>query len=492
MKRPDSLCFSVWLLASALFATPGHADGPIDPATTAGTPQFIPRDAVQHASQNNLQLTSVLVAGGPPYPGSTFTVLREEPTAFGKFRRKVMAVSGPQAHAGFTLSPGRYLVGVRNGIVSAEVAVDVPEVGTAYREVVLDAGNLELSSLMDADGEPAEQTWFRIYREVRDAYGKPTRMQVAGNGYASNTRFLLPAGEYLAEAMYGNTRRQQRLAVTAGTTASHQFILDAAMLELSAVLSGDGEPAEGARFSVHRRQIGEDGREHWTEFTAAEDAPRITFVLPAGEYLAQATLGRAQTGTSLVLTAGEPRSVELHLDAGEVTLFATLPGPGGDETLLDSWFWLHEIGGEDAPGRRAAAPAQGPLAKATFVVPAGRYEAIVKSGESLGSAIVEVEAGGQQVLSVPVDGARVTLQLQTSGHPTPLEHTWFSVYRVERDRGGSPQRRRVFNAGYYPQTELILPAGEYVAFARAGERRGEISFSVVRGEHRELVIAAEP
>jgi hypothetical protein len=456
-----------------------------------GPAQFIPRDEPQYAAQNNLQLTSVLVAGGPPYPGSTFTVLREEPAAFGKFRRKVIATSGPQAFAGFTLSPGRYLVEVRNGVVATELTVHVPPAGRAHREVVLDAGELELSSRMSADGEPAEQTWFRIFREDRDAYGQPSRTQIAGKGYAGHVSLLLPAGSYLAEAVYGNTRRLQRLQVTAGATGNHEFVLDAAMLELSAVLSGDGEPAEGARFSVHRKHMDDDGREHWTEFTAAEEAPTISFVLPAGEYLVQATLGRAQAATSLALNAGESRSVELRLDAGEVTLFATLAG-SEDQTLLDSWFWLHEITAQNAARPTPTGPAEGPLAKATYVVPAGRYRAIVKAGEGLGSAIVEVEAGGRQTLSVPIDGGRVTLQLQTSERGAPLEHTWFSVYRVEQNEEGAQQRHRVFNAGYYPRTELILPAGDYLAFAKSGEKRGELSFRVDRGEQRELVIAASP
>lgn len=488
MKRPAVF---VLLLSAWLSATPGLASDLDAPEMAGGAAQFIARDEPRHAAQDNLQLTSVLVAGGPPYPGSTFTVLREEPAAFGKFRRKVMATSGPQAFAGFTLSPGRYLVEVRNGVVVTEQTVDVPPVGRAYREIVLDAGELELSSRMSADGKPAEQTWFRIYREDRDAYGKPTRTQIAGKGYAGRVSFLLPAGVYLAEAVYGNTRRLQRLPVTAGASGEHEFVLDAAMLELSAVLSGDGEPAEGARFSVHRKHIGDDGREHWTEFTAAEEAPTISFVLPAGEYLAQATLGRAQTAASLVLDAGESRSAELQLDAGEVTLFATLAGDE-EQTLLDSWFWLHEITAQDAPHPTLAGPAQGPLAKATYVVPAGRYQAIVKAGEGLGSAIVEVEAGGRQTLSVPIDGARITLQLQISEQTAPLEHTWFSVYRVERNEEGSQQRHRVFNAGYYPRTELILPPGEYLAFAKSGAKRGELGFRVDRGETRELVIAVRP
>lgn len=461
----------------ALTAACAIPAGPALPPDTLAPVQLIPREQAPRTPVDNLHLTTVLVAGGPPYPGSTFTVLREEPAAFGRFRRKTMAVSGPRAYATFSVNPGRYLVQVRNGALATEQVVQVPADGVHQAELVLQAGELELHSLMRADGEPAEQTWFRIYREERDAYGRPARVQVAGNGYASGAEFLLPAGDYLAEAVFGNTRRQQRLTVTAGTRSAHTFILDAGMLELSAVLSTDGEPADGVRFSVYRRQLMDDGREHWTEFTRAEEGAAIGFALPAGEYLARATLGHAEVGTTVQVEAGESLSAELQLNAGKITVFAALPD-GPQEILSEGRFWLERVGGEQVAVWFGTAVSSGAEPKAGFVVPAGDYLAFAQAGEAVGSVPIEVIAGAQQTLSIPIEAARVALQLQADDGSARLPNTWFSVYRVESADDGSARQRRVFNRGYSPRAELILPPGEYVAFARAGSNRGERRFRV--------------
>lgn len=484
MRYLNILIGGVALLGTAtgtLAEVPGHA-------AFTPEPQFIQRDATLQATFDKLRLTTVLVAGGPPYPGSTFTVLRDEPGAFGKTRHKVMAVSGPQAHAGFNLAPGRYRIQVRNGAVSTEQLVDVPVSGVLEQRIVLDAGELELSSLMYAGGEAAEQTWFRVFREERDSWGKIGRVQVAGNGYASRASFLLPAGDYLAEAVFGNTRREQVLKVAAGARIAHEFVLDAGLLELNVVLSGDGEPADGARVAVLRRQEKASGGEHWTEFTHAEDAPAITFVLPAGEYLARASLGHSEVARAITVVAGESRAVELPLDAGSVTLFATLPD--SDETLLDSRFWLHDDSRPNEPARIRAGSWQGPQAKATFMVPAGEYRAVVKSGEAVGSTMIEVVAGTQQIVSVPIDGARVSLALETPGETGPQPHTWFSVYRVKTTADGPRQRRRVFHDGYYPEVTLVLPPGHYLAFGRSHGLRGEAAFEVTGGGRQSVALTA--
>ena len=55
---------------------------------------------------------------------------------------------------------------------------------------------------------------------------------------------------------------------------------------------------------------------------------------------------------------------------------------------------------------------------------------------------------------------------------------------------GRTQRRRVFNEGYFSATEVMLPAGRYIAFARHQTHRGELTFDLRPGEIKSLSIVA--
>ena len=124
------------------------------------------------------------------------------------------------------------------------------------------------------------------------------------------------------------------------------------------------------------------------------------------------------------------------------------------------------------------------------MVPAGDYLAFAQAGEGVGSVPVEVVAGAQQTLSIPIEAARVGLQLQAEGGSVPLPHTWFSVYRIERDAAGRERRQRVYNDGYYSSTDIVLPSGEYIAFARADRFRGERAFVITPGSNIAVDILA--
>jgi hypothetical protein len=142
------------------------------------------------------------------------------------------------------------------------------------------------------------------------------------------------------------------------------------------------------------------------------------------------------------------------------------------------------------PPPAAQAGWQGPQREAYFVLPAGRYLATARVGESERSLPVEVAAGSQQSALIPLDAGRVGLTLVAAPGQGPYADTWFSIYRVERDARGQLRRRRVFNEGYFAGTDVVLPAGDYIAFARHGGQRGERRFAVLPGEVRSLAIVA--
>ncbi len=481
------------ILALALFCGTLLAEQAIwrmDPPTPASSPipQFAPRQSMDTVRHGNVRLTSVLQDGTALFPGTSFTVMREEAAVFGKPRHTVMATSGPQAEAIFSLHPGKYLVQVRNGSVTREERVEVPSQGMLNHQIVLDAGELLLSGLMSEDGPVASETWFRVLRDDTDAFGRPVRVQVAGNGYADSARFVLPAGDYIAEATFGNAMLELPVHIEAGAVTRREMVLRAARLELFSTFSGQGARADGTRFRVYRVLQGPGEVQPPTVMTQAQPTDQVAFILPAGEYRATAELDHTRVDIPVTLEAGETRTLEMPLNAGEVTLLASLSG--NQDPLLNAWFDIQPEGTAIATTTPTEKPAHGPNHKARFIVPAGRYRASARVGEGKGSIVIDVAAGDSMTAVVNVDAGRVGLRLVDQAAPQANTFTWYSVYRIERDAQGKLRRRRVFNDGYYAETELVLPAGDYIAFARNQTRKGEREFTLQAGEIKSVPILA--
>ena len=457
--------------------------------TAAQTPQFSPRHSMDTVRHGNVRLTSVLQEGADLFPGTTFTVLREEAAVYGRPRYTVMATSGPHAEAIFSLHPGPYLVRVHNGSVDREERVEVPAQGMLNHQIALEAGELQLSGVMSHNGPAATETWFRVLRDETDAYGRPIRVQVAGNGYADSAGFVLPAGDYIAEATFGNAMLDLPVKIKAGAVTRHEMVLRAARLELFSTFSDQGARADGTRFRVYRTPSTPGQTEQPALMTQAQPTDQVAFVLPAGEYRATAQLDHALVDIPVTLQAGETRTLEMPLNAGEVTLLAALSGE--QDPLINAWFDIQPEGPAAATPGPDETPTHGPDHKARFIVPAGRYRASARVGESTGSVMLDVEAGDSLTTVVNVDAGRVSLSLlDQADTPRPDAFTWYSVYRVEHDANGKLRRRRVFNDGYYAQTELVLPAGTYIAFARNQSHQGEREFTLQAGEIKSLSIVA--
>lgn len=473
----------LYLAALVLSSPTSWATDDMDTAHDASHAQFVPRPQVHSPQRGNLRLTSVLRAGGEPYPGSRFTILRDQPGTFGESRATVMAVAGPKAFAEFELTPDRYRVQVRNGAVTTEQPLVLPRHGVVDTEIVLNAAELQLSASMDAGGTVAAQAWFRILRRDTDSYGRPVLIQVASDGYADTSSFVLPAGDYLAEASYGDASVQRELTVHAGEQRRLDLLLDAGRLDLHSTL-GDGDtPASGVDFTLLRRTG--DPSTPFVEVATADTASSVSFILPSGDYVARAELDQASAEAEVTIGAGQTTTLELPLRAGEVLVYATLAGR--KDALLDSWFTLADRGGGRAAGDTTE---RGPDHLVRFVLPAGEHRLLARHGGSSGSATVVVEPGSSQTLAVDLDAGRVSVRLTTGQAALAQPFTWFSVYRIERDDAGRERRERVYHDGYHATTDIVLPAGEYIAFARTDRHRGERGFVITPGSSLSVDIPA--
>ena len=477
------LLIAVVALAACL-AGQAQADGPVFVGSQAvAEPRFVPRQSTHAIQQGNVVLTTVLAGGGEPQDGSRFTILREEPDAWGKTRLVTLADSGPQAMASFSLNPGQYRLQVRNGAVLIDETIDVPKTGMLRRDIELRAGLLELSSVMSEAGTPAEESWFRVLREDANPYGKTEAVQIAGNGYADNASFLLPAGHYMVEARCGNASRRLPVLIEPGITSTHEINLGAGRLELFATLEPGGDPVAQADFSLapladnSNRFVGTDIP------IRANGTDAAAFVLPAGSYRVRAQSGDAAIETTIDVTAGSSERLELPLDAAELSLMAVLAGT--DELLLNAEFIVEAIIDPSSPAVEITRA--GPGHRAHFVLPSGQYLVSARIGDTGQRREISLQAADNANVVIEMDAGRVALQMVQEQHDEPLGYTWFSVYRVEQD---GKQRRRVFNDGYFSERELILPEGRYVAFGRHRHLAGETDFEVRAGEFSRVAIVA--
>jgi len=485
LARGGRCLLATLVVLTAGLCTPAIADEPVFvDSRPAAEPRFVPRQETHAIQQGNVVLTTVLARGGSPQDGSRFTILREEPDAWGKTRLVTLADSGPQAVAAFNLNPGQYRLQVRNGAVLIDETIEVPQTGMLRRDIELQAGLLELRSILSAAGTPAEESWFRVLREDTSAYGQAQSVQVAGNGYADSASFLLPAGHYVAEARCGNASRRLPVLVEPGLTSLHEINLDAGRLELFATLKPGGDPVADANFSVVPVSAGNTQSNDTDNAIEAIGTDAAAFVLPAGTYRVLAQSGEAAIETTIDVAAGGSEQRELPLDAGELSLMAVLAGT--DELLLNAEFVVEAIISPRSPAVEIARA--GPVHRARFVLPAGRYLVRARLDDTEHSRKIELEAAEQVSTLIELDAGRVALQMVQDESNEPLGYTWFSVYRVERD---GKQRRRVFNDGYFSERELILPEGHYVAFGRHRHLAGETDFEVRAGESSQVAIVAQ-
>lgn len=161
-------------------------------------------------------LTAVVVPGAQPLPDTDFAV-----TPLGSSAQPVVAKSSDKP-AAVQLPAGRYKVVASYGDTRAEREITVGS-QPASHQVNLNAGTVNLKLIKHVGGPTLKSgvTW-EILTYGRDAEGK--RHYIA-DSEASQPRFTLPHGFYLARATVGTQEVRHTIEVTAGTTYNYKVIL---------------------------------------------------------------------------------------------------------------------------------------------------------------------------------------------------------------------------------------------------------------------------
>lgn len=159
------------------------------------------------------------------------------------------------------LPKGNYFVLARQGAASSYTKLVVRPGETEKLSLILNAGLLKLSSdLSNRSSDPDAQIAYTI-EPIKPA--SPKTVKLSSDGTLMETdqslpirsfrnSFILPAGDYLVHALYGNSNAQAtaRVQVKAGEESQHKISMSAGRITLSLVFSAGDQPLPGVFWSI--------------------------------------------------------------------------------------------------------------------------------------------------------------------------------------------------------------------------------------------------
>lgn len=421
---------------------------------TAPEPQPEPQPAPQPvALENNVDPVLHLVAGGPE-PDETLL-------ADAYFSFSALAADGTVAAEATTiygrslgqLAPGKYRMTTTLHEVEVGQEVEIgPADNLSQPIAVLDAGVMKVQVLTEAGGAPhPEALWeMRGPNELYDA------------GYAKGLR-VYPAGEYGFSAQLGEVRLSDTVVITAGEILDKTVVL-AAGVPVFAAYYAAGVPVEGEQaFETFEARVGLDGKRISvrTDYGAAS-APE----LPPGEYVVVGSVGPARVEVPFTVKAGERLEVPVILNAGIAAI--TAPNANAIEILGAK------------PGLDGKRPSVYTHFGTDLVVTltAGDHVALVTSGEARAEFPFTVKPAERVEVK-----AVVAVGMLAVSAPGADEITFF-VGKPALD--GS---RENLGSQYADRAERMLPPGDYLVRAEAGNAVIEDTLTVKADERSEVTLA---
>ena len=366
--------------------------------------------------------------------------------------------------------PGRYIVTVRNDLVSARQSVTVREQRPVAVNVVLGAGAVRIRALAHKTGASlladATITVSSAAGAADMRGGPPLAVFKAGEVVA-----LLSAGYYIVRAELGLVRAEQTVSVVTGRPLAVDLHLNAGRLQLTTGARDGVTPLEAAIFSVM-----EDDPPRGRLEVARSAARQAEFVLPPGTYYIVARQGSVEARERLEISSGDTVRRVLTAAAGRLTLSASAIGLGPSAGDLISYTI-----------RRIDDPRQEPVTTSrpapVLFLPTGRYRVEGRYGLTnvLTVKDIEIKAGQVLPLSIELQAATLKLRFGDAGSSATTGVAW-----EIRDEAGNT----VWTGG---QTEAVatLQAGRYSVAAKAGDKRHERAVDLRAGDAKSVDIRGD-
>jgi Ca-activated chloride channel family protein len=290
---------------------------------------------------------------------------------------------GRDSGAEIVLPAGPYAVRVEDGLAEQTADVAIAEGARADVAPVLGTGQLELSAVAAASGQPLDEV---VYVIAEDDPDQPQGKREVARSADPKARFTLAAGTYYIAARAGSAETHDRIALGSGAVIQHVASFNVVRLAVSAGEGSGGAPdASPARPIVIRVLADDDSHRE----VARANAAASEFQLPPGRYSVEALISGSSVRAAMPvdLSNGRDAKVQIKLDSGEVTVGG--PGAGtGTWQVKDSGgrTVMHSGAGESATARLSP----------------GRYVLVSDGGNGPAEQAFELKAGESRVLKVAV------------------------------------------------------------------------------------------
>ncbi len=225
---------------------------------------------------------------------------------------------------------------------------------------------------------------------------------------------LVP-GDYTVRVTSGNVRSESPVTVTGAADEQHEVPLEAGLVHLSVVAAKDLTIADtDLKGSPAWTLVPLGGQEPASVDTVL--SPEL--MLAPGSYRVDVTLGGFGASADLDVATGAETELTLDLGLGKITLEAAVPGT---ETALESgsglsWSLVPKAGTLEPFSAEA-------VAKPTFLVSAGDYEAHLRIGGADIAQDVTIEPGQSATARIDLPSAQLTLS-GALGPDAPVFTDW--------------------------------------------------------------------
>ena len=419
------------------------------PASPQGT-AIVPPSPLPASGPPALHLRALAAANTEPLAISL------EWTVTAEARPDVPIFGARAANPTVPVSPGRYVVEVRDGPLSVKQAAEVRDNRPATVTMVLNAGMARIRVPTRKTGEVLADALIT----VTDANGALMLASRTGE-----TTALLPAGRHVVRAELGLVRAEQTVTIIAGRLIAVDMSLNAARLQLTTA-GGLQAPV----FSVFEDDPDAPGGRREVARSAAQPAE---FVLPPGTYYVVARQGAVEARERLAVGPGDVVRRTLAVAAGSLALSTKLPALGGGADAYISY----TVTRLDNTAQEAVTTSR---PTPTLLLPSGRYRVEGRYGLMNVKAVrdIEIKSGQTQQLVIEHEAAAVRLRIVGSG---PTDVSW-----VIRDQTG-----KAVWTGAHTEAVANLQAGRYLIGAETRNKRDERSVELRSGEAKLLEFSVD-
>jgi Ca-activated chloride channel family protein len=333
--------------------------------------------------------------------------------------------------------------------------------------MVLNAGRVEVRVRLQNNDMPIDDAIITISAPSGASDTKKAQAHASPVAvfHGSDAAMLLPAGRFIVRAAAGQLQSEKAVTVAAGQTATVDFPLNAARVQLSAAIENLNDAIGEPTFSILEDDPDAPSGRREIVRSAAQPSQ---FTLPPGTYYAAAQIGNVEVRERF--SAGPGSIVKRSLGVPIGRLHLSTKAPAGPPGLPVSY----SIRSLDGAGLE---PVITSASSAVLVLRAGRYRVEARYGATNVVSVRDVDVRSGQTQEATFEHAVALLKLRlltAAGQPRDI--IWSVIDSADRPVWSGAQ----------PEAAVLLHPGSYRVVAQTRERRHERRIALSSGDNTAL------